>query len=176
MKKSENGKRQREEDNLTAKQRAFVAHYLANNFNATKAARLAGYSPSGSASSAANQGSVLLRNMYVRNAIDAACRRNQLSADEVLSRLREMATSDVSEFCGPDGKIKPGAYKKKGYLVKRVKSGKSGTELELYDAQAALIKVGQVHGLFNDKIELTGAGGGPVEFSVDVSNDDLAKI
>src|SRR6516165_2745573 len=72
---------------LTKKQKAFVAEYL-NNLNATKAAIAAGYS----AHTASQQGSRLLKNSKVAEAINEEFiprhERLETAADRMLQELR----------------------------------------------------------------------------------------
>ena len=49
-------------------------------------------------------------------------------------------------------------------------------EIELYDAQSALEKLGKHHRLFTDSVELSGPGGKPIEFTevvVELPDDTL---
>lgn len=75
---------------LTAKRAAFVREYLID-LNATQAAIRAGYSPK----TAQMQGSRLLSNVMVRDAIEAATgdrmARLEWSADDIMRDLREIA-------------------------------------------------------------------------------------
>jgi phage terminase small subunit len=56
-------------------------------------------------------------------------------------------------------------------LIEKFKdSPKDGISLELHDVQGALKLLGQKHGLFKDKLEVSGTGGGPVELHVVYEN------
>lgn len=139
---------------LTPMQSAFITHYIANGWNGTAAARSAGYG--GSDKVLGVQAVRVLRDSRVQAALSKRLRELHLSAEQVLQRLSEMAQGNVTNFLDEEGKINWANVRRKGYLVKRVHHGKGGTELELYDAQAALIQVGKHLGLFNDatKVEV----------------------
>ncbi|BAQ67220.1 terminase small subunit [Rhodovulum sulfidophilum] len=91
---------------LTAKQRRFVEEYLVD-LNATQAAIRAGYS----ARTAEQQGSRLLRNVQVLDAIaDAQAQRSertQLDADWMLRRLAAEVTADLADILDEAGAIRP---------------------------------------------------------------------
>lgn len=63
-------------------------------------------------------------------------------------------------------------------LVRKFKdSPKDGISIELHDVQGALKLLGQKYGLFKEKVEMTGANGGPV--SIDFSkltNEQIASL
>jgi phage terminase small subunit len=57
------------------------------------------------------------------------------------------------------------------HLVRKFKdSPKDGLSVELYDAQAALKLLGQKHGLFKDKLELSGKDGGPIQHTISLED------
>jgi hypothetical protein len=85
-----------------------------------------------------------------------------MSADEILIRLANMARSNIADFAhvgndvglselGDDGQV----IKKFKRKITRTQSGDEyeEIELELYDAQAALVHLGRHHSLFTDRIE-----------------------
>lgn len=142
---------------LTDKQQLFVLHYL-ECLNGTKAARLAGYQ--GDDNTLAAIAYENLRKPHIRAAIDAELRRRSMGADEVLGRLSDMARADIGEFTGFDfyqiaDHPKSRVIKK---LKRTVRTDKDGgtteyTEIELYDAQAALVHLGRYHKLFVDRVQ-----------------------
>lgn len=150
---------------LTPKQIAFVEYYLICGWNAAEAAKRAGYSPK----TARQQGSRLLTNVDIQAYRDARLAELKMGADEVLTRLSDMARGDIGEFLTPMGLIdldKVGA-RGKSHLIKKIKQRTTTVsrkddddfetheiELELYDAQAALRDLGRHHKLFTDKIEV----------------------
>lgn len=70
-------------DSLTVKQRLFVEAYIADP-NATKAAKLAGYSEK----TAYSYGQQLLKNLEIQKALGERITQATMSADEVLAELR----------------------------------------------------------------------------------------
>lgn len=97
-----------------------------------------------------------------------------MCADEVITRLAEQARGDIANFLvvdGDDWALDLAAIKERGYLVKKIKQGPHGPEIELYDAQAALALLGRTHGLFVDRQEISGRDGEPIAFLPVVTND-----
>jgi phage terminase small subunit len=161
-----------QEPKLTHKQSAFVEQYLID-FNATRAAVRAGYSPK----TAASIGSENLKKPEISRAIKARLAELKMGADEVLTRLADHARSTMADFVDP-AELPPvlgkAAESGKLHLVKTVRTTRrffkgdlveEKTEFELYDAQAALVQIGKHHQLFVQRQELTGKDGGPIEIS-----------
>lgn len=94
-------------DGLTPKQRAFITEYLANGFNATKAAIAAGYS----AKTAESQGSRLLRNVKVAAVLGERARRalerRELTAERILDEIAKVAFFDPRRLYNPYGSLIP---------------------------------------------------------------------
>lgn len=142
---------------LTDKQRAFVEHYLVS-WNASDAARQAGYAQ------AHSQGPRLLENVGVQAEIQSRFAALKMTADEVVTRLTEHARADIREVFtieqDEDGTehadldlvrlMRSSASR----LVKSVTYTKYGPKVELHDAQAALVDIGKIHGLFKDVVEI----------------------
>lgn len=147
---------------LSAKQQKFVEYYV-RLLDATKAARLAGYKDPGQA------GYENKKKQDISNAIQRLLREATLQPDDVLSRLTLHATSDMLDFVDDDGGVDISAVREAqlGMLIKKFKStrrtinGKDDkevlvertVEIELYDAQSALVNLGRHHKLFTDKVE-----------------------
>lgn len=91
---------------MTPKQQRFVEEYLID-LNATQAAIRAGYS----AKTAQEQGSRLLSNVMVSEAIAAAkaerSEKTGIDAAWLLKRLSDEAMADVNDLYTDDGRIKP---------------------------------------------------------------------
>lgn len=154
---------------LTKKQAVFVEEYL-KCWNATQAAQCAGYAYPN------KQAPRLLVNVGIAEKIKARIAEKAMSADEILLRLGEQARSDISQFVQitPSGlSIDWDVVKKNGHLVKKIKMGPSGPEIELYDSQNALIQLARTFGLFIDRQELSGRDGGPIAFLPVVATDDV---
>jgi phage terminase small subunit len=163
---------------LTNKQKAFIDEYLVD-FNATQAAIRAGYSEK----SAYSIGWENLRKPEIIEAI----REKAMSAEEVLMRLSDIARGDIADLMN----ITPAGFtfrllvdengervvNPNTKLIRKIKQkvttylGKTEdaedreiieTEIELYNAQDALVQLGKYHKLFVDRTETTGADGGPI--------------
>ena len=158
---------------------AFVNEYLVD-FNATQAAIRAGYSEK----SAYSIGWENLRKPEIIEVL----RERAMSAEEVLMRLSDIARGDIADLMeitpsgftfrllvddegerivNPQTKlIKKIRQKVTTYLAKS-EDGEDReiieTELELYDAQAALVQLGKYHKLFVERQEHSGPDGGAIE-------------
>lgn len=157
---------------LTNRQRVFVEEYL-QRWNATEAARRAGYSPR----TAQEQSSRLLSNVMVQEAIAKRLRELKAGADEVLQRLTGHARGSMADFLDGEAlSIDQARQRGQLHLMKKYKTTTRTEahadhdpivirtiEVELYDAQAALVQLGRALKLFVDRQELTGADGAPIE-------------
>lgn len=137
---------------LTHKRRVFIEEYL-RCWNATEAARQAGYAHPGS------QGHSLLKIIEIDAEIKQRISEKAMSANEVVTRLAEHARGDIANGLKIDGTftmVDITKLKELGltHLIKKFKQTKTGVELEFYDAQAALVHLGKVHGLFVDRQEV----------------------
>lgn len=143
---------------LTNRQRVFVELYL-TLWNATEAARQAGYSPK----TANEQASRLLANVSVKQAVETRIAEKTATADEVLMRLTAHSRGNMDDFIGPLDRIDLDQARARGVmpLIKKLKqrtttiSKDSGedietheVEIELYDAQAATVQLGRARGVF----------------------------
>ncbi len=154
-----------------SKEQIWLAEYL-QCWNATEAARRAGYAHPNV------QGSRLLANVSISDAVKERISEKAMSADEVLLRLGNIARGDIAEFMdintiGYNLDLHKAKEAGKTPLVKKVKQ-KTTTfiakkesdedrevtelELELYPADAALVHLGKHHALFTDKHVLSGDG------------------
>lgn len=180
-----------DEPKLTGKQRMFCEHYIACCFNATEAARRAGYSDNGDTALSV-RGHELLRNSKVSDYIAQRTAETVMSANEVLLRLGRMAQGSLEPFIDTGEQLKgdtphfdlstPRAIENL-HLIKKMKtksitkikegddeSGGEGLniveiELEIHDPKDALVQLGRYHKLFTDKQEVTGKDGGPIELT-----------
>jgi hypothetical protein len=104
-----------------------------------------------------------------------------MPANEVLSRLADIARGDMSDFVSfVEGVRLPiidfaGAQRAgKFHLVKKLKyTDQGGVEFELYDKQAALVQLGKALGL--ERLTVTGADGGPIK-TEHTERHDLTKL
>jgi len=154
---------------LSNKRMAFVEEYL-SCWNATEAARRIGYKHPNMA------GPRLILNDGVATSIRERIAEKAMSADEVLRRLAEHARGDIGDFLdiskvGFEVDLATAFEAGITHLIKKVKMhtvttlSKDGVEtetntveIELYDAQAALVQLGRYHKLFTDKTDVTSGG------------------
>ena len=135
---------------LSYRQRLFVEYYLGESEgSAVDAARRAGYR------SPETLGARLLKNPTIRAAIDARVETAAMAADEVLARIADLASSDLTEFIDvdPKGVCKVNLKLVKrlglGHLIKRLRINKDGTQdIELEAKLPALVKLGEHFNLF----------------------------
>jgi len=145
------------EANMTPKQKAFVLEYI-KDFNASQAAIRAGYSPKTSRLT----GHRLITNDNIKAEIDKEYERRAMSANEVLSRMTDIAQGSAADYLTIDEHGYTGIDLKKMkaagklHLIKKYSVTKNGTVVELYDAQAALLQMGKQHGLFVNQHKVTG--------------------
>jgi phage terminase small subunit len=142
---------------LTNKQRMFVEAYL-ECFNATEAARRAGYQ--GNDATLGAVGYENLRKPQIAVKIRERLQESAMSADEVMQRLAEQARGDVGDFIAIDEKgdfvIDWTAARGKTHLIRSLKHTSHGIAVELYDAQSALDKLARTHSLYADNVKHTG--------------------
>lgn len=166
-----------EKKELTRKQRLFVDYYL-QSFNATDAARKAGYSEK----TAYSIGWELLRKPEIKDEIATRLEEVHMSADEALKRLADMARGDLGEFTNGFGGVDWVEAKERG-MTKLVKKWKVRTvtiqgkkddpdkeitteEIELHDPQAALDKILRVAGRYKDNLAIGGISGEPLTIKI----------
>lgn len=148
---------------LTIKQQQFIEAYLGDaNFNATEAARLAGYK--GNDNTVATVGWENLQKPAIAERIKHRLAESAMSADEVLQRLAEQARGTHREYMKPDGQldIERLVEEGKAHLIKSIRPNKYGTVYEFCDMQGALALIGKHHKLFTERHEHTDAEGNPL--------------
>ncbi|MFW6202297.1 MAG: hypothetical protein ACOC8B_06950, partial [Gemmatimonadota bacterium] len=108
-----------------------------------------------------------------------------MTADEVLKRLADWGRGDFSPFLTEGGGLdltSPTAREHIGLLRKvKIKERmiatdedeppilERRTEVELHDAKDAVDKIAKVHGLYVDRHEHAGPGGGPIQTNASVT-------
>jgi phage terminase small subunit len=165
---------------LTAKQEKFIASYI-RCLNASKAARDAGYAES----SAHVRGHELVRNSNIAAIIKEELAKQSMTSEEVVARLAAQARGDIIDLLDP-GTLTLDWEKAQAagvsHLIKKLKqtiitNDDQQTEIfeiELYDAQKALVHLGKTMAMFVDRKEVTGKDGGPVVvFKTGMDVDDL---
>lgn len=181
------------DDNLTDKQAVFVTEYLRNGFNATKAARDAGYAEN----SAHVEGCNLLRNPKVAEAIKARLDTEGITAEKVKIALAEIAFGgDLAEL---EDYLSRGAslsnlraagintqLVKSAKVKRRITTDKKGNKeyaiedrtIEIYSRLDALEKLGKVLAMFTDRQDLS-TDGRPLELNIvnyaDIKSDKPAE-
>jgi phage terminase small subunit len=140
-------------------QQVFIEHYL-QCWNATEAARRAGYSER----TARQQGSRLLARDDIAEAIAARLAELKMSSDEVLVRLADHARGSMADFTEVDGHgrlkfdFKKAASANKLHLIREFEILPSeygvSVRVKLYDAQAALVQLGKHHKLWVERHEV----------------------
>ena len=135
---------------LTPRRQAFVEIFL-RSWNATEAARAAGYSER----SAHNQGHRLMKNDDIRAVIQERLQELHLSADEVLVRLAQIARGEHGDYIQPDGSVDLERMQADGklHLIRSVRPTRYGLVVEFNDMLTALVHIGRHLGLFVDRIE-----------------------
>jgi len=138
---------------LTYRQRLFVEFYLGKSAGcAADAARRAGYA------SPHPGGQKLLKKAAVRAAIDARLTSAAMASSEVLARITDVASADLTKFidvktageCKLDLKLIKSMGL--GHLIRRVRIRKDGTqEIELESRLPALFKLGDHYNLWDGK-------------------------
>ena len=135
---------------LSNKRRVFVEEYL-RCWNATEAAKRAGYSPR----TARSQGQRLLTNVDIQAEIKARTAEKAMQADEVLARLAEQARAEYASYLNDDGTVDLQRMIEDGkaHLIKGTKWDRHGNlVVEFHDAQAALVHIGRHLKLFTENI------------------------
>jgi len=160
---------------LTHKQQVFIDEYL-KSFNATAAAKAAGYSPR----SAHQMGWENLKHPVVAEAIQQRLADVHMSADEALKLTADIARGDIAELLDDNGTINIGNAKARGLsrLIKKLKYKRTDqseeTEIELYNAQDAIRDILKVHGKFMERVDLT-TGGEKIKGYIGISPEDWDK-
>ena len=145
---------------LTAKQQRFIDEYLVD-FNATQAAIRAGYREK----AAYQTGAMNLRKPQIQAEIARRQRdlqkRTEVSQDRVVKELARIAFADASVVCVTDF---DDLTEDQRAAIQGIKPTNSGWEIKLCDKIKALELLGRHIGMFNDKLSLSGADGGPLTF------------
>ncbi len=157
---------------LTMRQNSFVGHYLEQNGNGTKAAKLAGYP--GKDNQLAVTAHQLIRNPKIVRELKRRLGKAIATPDEVLERLTRQARADLTDVLDENGQFSLKKARAKRILKKlkvktttrRTKDGEEiedvTHEYEIHDPQVADERLGRFHRLFVEKGE-TELSAGDVE-------------
>jgi len=157
-------------EELNDRQRRFVEQYCIH-FNASRAAREAGYSEN----TAAVIGCENLIKPNIKAAIATIIQEKSMAADEAIVRLTDMARGSIEDFLKLDefGNVSVYLTKNKEIqnlgLIKKIKQTKRTvgvdndiselyTEIELHDQKDAILKILQMHGKLGNKLDITSGG------------------
>lgn len=164
-------------EGLTNKQRAFIEAYLACGFNATEAARRAGYSEK----TARSIGAENLTKPDIVAEISRRMADMAMPADEALARLAEHARGDIRAFVSTDERGIPDGFSLSAdrplHRVKKVSVTDKGWSFEMYDAQAAIVNILKVHGKFVDRVAIESELQAALErLHAGLTPDEYAKV
>jgi hypothetical protein len=147
---------------FTDKQQEFINAYLGvANFNATEAARIAGYKGNGNTLAAV--GSENLRKPNIAAEIKVRLQASAMHADELLMHLGRQARSKliIAKYLTPDGvDLKRLLKDGHGSLVKSMKPSKYGLVIEFVDDLKSQELIGRHLAMFVDRAEVTEIDGG----------------
>jgi len=161
---------------MTPKQQRFVDYYLSNGFNATDAAKSAGYSEK----SAYSQGQRLLKHVEVKKAVEkkqSNLRKNtKVKAEKIIAELAKIAFSNIKDIADwesasvrfkssediPD-EIAACIQEISEHSTQTQFGGSQTLRLKLYDKQRALEMLGKYLGLWVEKHEHSGPDGKPLQ-------------
>lgn len=98
-----------------------------------------------------------------------------MSADEALIRLSEIARGEWSHYVTRDGTVDIAKLVEDGkaHLISEIRDTKEGRQYRFCDMQAALVKIGDHHGLFPNRHEHMGKDGEPITLRVVWEKDGL---
>lgn len=147
------------------KQLEFVNQYFLCGFNATEAYQRAyGTEDYNSAAASASR---LLKDVKVKQEIEARFEARAMSANEVIDRLSQIARADFGDCMDDDGQIdiKKVKQARKTHLIKKIKQRRFTTptadadaptlgqdlEVEFYSSHEALRDMAKIHSLFTEK-------------------------
>ena len=155
---------------LTLKQQAFICAYLQNGFNATKAAKTAGYSDE----SAYSTGAKNLTKAVIAAEISRRLDSEGITPEKIKVRMAEIAFGgDVSEMeAYLDGTSTLAEMKADGVKTQLIKSVSCKTstsvsakgneytienrKVDMYSSLEALDKLARVYAMFQDKVQHSG--------------------
>lgn len=144
-----------ETNKLTAKQKKFCDEYLLC-LNAKQAAIRAGYSEH----TAGEMGYENLNKPHLRDYLNQQMKLSAMPPEEVIQRLTSMASGDLGDYLKVYDNglamfdLKRAQEEGKMHLVKKIKIGKRGLEIELHDSQRALETLAKYHGLLQTNINV----------------------
>jgi phage terminase small subunit len=160
-----------------SKRKIFIDEYL-KSWNATEAAKKAGYSEK----TAYSSGQRLLKNVEVEKEIQNRLSASAMSADEVIEAIGEIGRADISDFVEIDdetGRLKNINFAKakkagKLNLIKSITPTANGLKIELHDRMRALELMGKHHKLFTENVDIM-SDGKPINLGL-LTDEQLSKL
>jgi len=176
---------------LNPMQKLFIAAYVEKP-NATRAALKAGYSPD----SAYSQGHDLLKHPEIKaeihSRLERISARYEVSRERVIAELAKLGLSNMGDFTRIDettGDVytdfsavdRDQMAAVQELTVEEYTEGRGDdarnikrTKFKLADKKGALLELAKINGWMIDKVEHTGANGGPIQNSQTIAIADLA--
>lgn len=136
---------------VTLSQALFVEEYLANGFNAGKAARAAKYKAFGDGGFR-NLGSAVLANKKIKTLIARRIAERAINANEIIDRYQEVAGGSIGDFLSDSGNgidLIKAKDRGKLHLIKEIQFDEDGNaKIKIRDQDKALDQLARSHGLF----------------------------
>lgn len=158
---------------LGNKRQEFINQYFICRFNATEAARQAGYKNPN------KYGPKLLHEPEVEAEIKRRMKERTLEADQVLFLLTGQATANAADFIDEHGIVDFEYIKESGVQVEEINHYKGRSGFKLPSTQQALNLLGKYHKLFTEKSEVEVSGAIEQTHKIelgDLTDDQLAKL
>ncbi|MBD3203732.1 hypothetical protein GF327_05525 [Candidatus Woesearchaeota archaeon] len=136
-------------------QKIFVEFYLKHQMNATKAAKMAGYS-------SPSYGRELIMKPHIQESIKKQFKEKKekisLQAEDVIMNLKNIVFADITQYVRlKNGKVKiKDLSKADTSVIQSITQTKHGIKLKLYDKMKALELLGKYFALFTERVEHTG--------------------
>ncbi len=163
------------------------AHEYLVDLNATAAYRRV--YPKAKGTTAEVNGCRLLGNAKVAARVgelqSARSQRTQITADMVIAELARLGFSDMRDFTewGPTGvslkassRLTDDQARCVAEVSESIGEKSSSLRFKLHDKVGALVKLGQHLGLFTEKVEHSGPGGGPIEYRSLSSSERARRV
>lgn len=158
-------------DRLTARQRRFCLAYVGEaRFNAAEAARLAGYSPRTARSTACKLMQLPKVRAEIQRLMEEENERLGYSLTRVIREFVDIGVqADIARFITTDGEMVTNLDGLPTHLIKSFKTrefkGVITREIVLHDRVDALKTLLKSLGGINDRLEITGPNGGPIDLA-----------
>ncbi|MDG1276930.1 MAG: terminase small subunit [Algoriphagus sp.] len=127
---------------MTAKEISFAENYLCT-FNATEAAKAAGYSERSARQIGCENLTKPYIQAYIKNKSQASLEKLEITQERVLKELANIAFSNVTDFFEDDWALKKltDIPKSKSAGIKTLKKTQTGVMVNMHDRLGALLKL-----------------------------------